>query len=90
MSTRIAQLHKTEAEWKELQKEYKKQNKDFIPFAGELIIYDPDTAFDYARIKIGDGVTALQDLAFCMDNNIFKVLKTPGLFDAGRITKYTK
>lgn len=46
--SRIIQKHDTEANW----------NKavDFIPFAGELIVYDPDDNHPYPRFKFGDGV----------------------------------
>lgn len=55
-NTRIVHKHDTEANW----------NKaiNFIPKAGELIIYDPDENYVYSRIKIGDGVTIVTNLPF--------------------------
>lgn len=56
MNTRIQHKHDTEANW----------NKavNFIPKAGELIVYDIDENYNYARFKIGDGVRTINDLEF--------------------------
>jgi hypothetical protein len=67
MNARISQLHKTEAGWLEVQAQYEAHNGVFIPNAGELIVYDPDDCYAYARLKIGDGATALQNLPFLAD-----------------------
>ena len=40
---------------------------NFIPKKGELILYDPDTTYDYTRIKIGDGATKVSALPFLFD-----------------------
>lgn len=55
-NTRIVHKHDTEVNW----------NKaiNFIPKAGELVIYDPDENFNYARTKIGDGIKKVNDLPF--------------------------
>lgn len=37
---------------------------NFIPLKGEYILYDKDDNHDYMRIKIGDGVTKVNDLSF--------------------------
>lgn len=37
---------------------------NFVPLAGELIIYLPDDTHTYARIKIGDGETTIRNLNF--------------------------
>ena len=84
MKARISQLHKTESEWNLLQ--------NFIPFSGELIIFDPDQQYDYARIKIGDGSTKLQDIPFFVGqitNNFVPSIQGE-ILDAGRITDYKK
>ena len=84
MKARISLLHKTESEWHAL--------PNFIPFKGELIIFDPDAQYDYARAKIGDGQTLLQDLPFLVDSvldDFIESLQTK-VFDAGRITNYKK
>ena len=62
MIARVSQLHKTEAEWAKLSK--------VKPFAGEIIIFDPDDRHPYARLKIGDGETLLKDLPFFIDSAI--------------------
>ena len=41
----------------------------FIPLDKEIIIYKPDENYSYARIKIGDGVTGVQDLPFIVNEN---------------------
>lgn len=40
------------------------RSNPFIPLAGELIIYDPDSICAYHRMKYGDGVTNVVDLPF--------------------------
>lgn len=39
----------------------------FIPMDGEIIIYDADADYEYARIKVGDGVSNVNSLAFVND-----------------------
>ena len=71
VSTRIKNKHDLEANWKKA--------TGFIPLAGELVIYDKEvdvegnilalpegrtTAFTYERIKVGDGITAINALPF--------------------------
>ena len=84
MKARIAHLHKTEAEWKKI-------DTKFIPEAGEFIIYDPDNRYTYPRIKLGDGVTVLQKLAFFVDAAALALIRKQHYFeiiDAGRVTDY--
>lgn len=84
MKARISQLHKTEAEWNKL--------PDFVPLSGELIIFDPDRKHRYSRVKIGDGVTKLQNLLFLIDPAIDEFLENhcDKIIDAGRVTDYKK
>ena len=84
MKARICQLHKTESEWNKL--------TDFVPLHGELIIFDPDRQHRYARIKIGDGVTKLQNLTFLIDPAVDDFLTSccDKIVDAGRVTDYKK
>lgn len=85
MIARVSNLHKTEAEWKAF--------PNLIPKAGELIIYDPDNKFSYARFKVGDGKTALKDLDFFIESTIEDLLKNykyVSTIDAGRVTDYLK
>ena len=52
---RIIQKHDTEANWKKA--------TNFVPLKGEIIVYD-----DLKKIKIGDGITKVGNLAFINDN----------------------
>jgi hypothetical protein len=81
MIARVSQLHKTEQEWLKV--------ADWIPAAGELIVYDSDDKYNYARIKIGDGQKALKDLPFLIDEAVAafvdKALQRDEYIDGGRI-----
>jgi hypothetical protein len=84
MKARVCNLNKTEAEWLKL---------NFIPLAGELIIYAPDNKYTYQRIKIGDGIHPLHDLPFVIEaiaETFLTKHQYSEVFDAGRITDYTK
>ena len=54
--TRIQHKHDIETNWSKA--------INFIPLAGEIIVYDKDEEHSSARIKIGDGVTKVSDLPF--------------------------
>ena len=85
LRARLSQLHKTETAWDSL--------PEFIPFSGELIVFDPDSTHSFARLKIGDGKTLLKDLPFVIDSAIlgyFTDIITTGFIDAGRITNYSE
>jgi hypothetical protein len=94
MKARVSQLHKTEAEWTKL--------SNFIPLAGEIIIFDADKNHNYVRLKIGDGIqrsdgtingTRLKDLPFFIDSTIDDHVTKKRLnevIDAGRVTDYKK
>lgn len=85
MRARVSQLHKTEEGWNAL--------AEFIPFSGEIVVFDPDETYHYARLKLGDGKTKLADLPFFIDSIITDHLTKSGLngiIDAGRITDYVK
>ena len=43
---------------------------NFIPLDGEVIIYAADTTHEYARVKIGDGRTTINNLPFISANKI--------------------
>lgn len=62
IKTRVQSKHDIEANWK--------QALNFIPLAGEVIVYDPDSTYKAPRIKVGDGVTKVNDLSF-MDANSY-------------------
>ena len=55
-NTRIIHKHDTEANWKKAE--------NFIPKEAELIVYDPDENYTYSRLKIGDGITKINNLPF--------------------------
>ncbi len=44
-----------------------KKATGFVPLAKEIIIYKPDEKHSYSRMKIGDGVTGINDLPFLVD-----------------------
>jgi hypothetical protein len=48
IKTRLQQKHDTAANWA--------LATNFIPLAGEMIVYDADETCDYARVKFGDGI----------------------------------
>lgn len=56
LKTRVLHKHDIEANW----------NKaiNFIPKAGEIIIYDIDENNIYPRIKIGNGINTVNTLKF--------------------------
>ena len=55
-NTRIIHKHDTEANWQKAE--------NFIPKEAELIVYDPDENYTYSRLKIGDGITKVNNLPF--------------------------
>ena len=59
VNARIIFKHDTEANWNSA--------TNFVPKKGELILYDPDTTYDYTRIKIGDGSLKVSALPFLFD-----------------------
>lgn len=63
ISTRIQLKSDTEANWKALNSRMFLQG-GFKPLEGEIIIYIADSTHSYARLKVGDGVTNINDLKF--------------------------
>ena len=57
IKTRIRNKHDLEANWQKA--------VNFIPLAGEMIVYDPDDSHAQPRIKIGDGTATVNSLPFC-------------------------
>ena len=57
--------------------------KNFIPQAGEIIIYDPDENYYYSRLKIGDGVQNVNDLPFLIQE--LTVEEIDEIFDEGMV-----
>lgn len=64
LKTRIQNRHDTEANWTTASN----ATNPFIPLKGEVIVYDPDTTNTSPRVKIGDGVTKVGNLAFVGGN----------------------
>ena len=56
INARVKHKHGTEASWTLL--------TDFVPMAGEIVIYDTDTANSTPRFKVGDGITTIVNLPF--------------------------
>ena len=46
---------------------------NFITKSGEVIIYDPDPNYNYSRIKVGDGLTLVNNLKFIDVNKQDKI-----------------
>lgn len=65
IKSRIVHKHDTELNWSKA--------TNFIPKQGEIIIYDIDSNHSYERIKIGDGVTKVNNLPFADANKVDKV-----------------
>ena len=61
LNSRIQLKHDTEVNWGKAE--------NFIPKIGEVILYDVDSNHDCVRIKIGDGVTPINNLPFAVDYN---------------------
>lgn len=91
---RIVHKHDAEANWNKA--------TNFIPKNGEIIIYDPDSNYSYARVKVGDGTTKVTSLPF-IDNaiktaqtnlsdtvNSVKNNSITGLSVSGQTITYTK
>lgn len=55
IDARMQQKHDIAANWR---------SSDFVPEAGEYIIYDPDEHTQFPRMKIGDGKTKVPNLPF--------------------------
>lgn len=61
INSRIQHKHDIEANWLKA--------TNFIPKAGELIIYDVDATHTEPRLKIGNGTTSVNDLPFAGDSS---------------------
>lgn len=59
LNSRIVHKHDIEVNWSKA--------TNFIPKIGEIIVYDPDENHAAARVKIGDGVKTVVELAFIDD-----------------------
>lgn len=58
IKARIVHKHDIESNWL--------LATNFTPKQGEIICYDIDENYTYERFKIGDGITNVNDLPFCI------------------------
>ena len=65
LNSRIINKHDLEVNWDKA--------VNFIPKAGELIVYDIDSTYSYERFKIGDGSTVVSSLPFADANKVDKI-----------------
>ena len=63
LNSRISLRIDTEANWNNF--------PDFIPLAGELIIYAVDDMYPFQRFKSGDGTRKLNELPFIIHNPVW-------------------
>lgn len=61
INSRIMQKHDTEANWNKA--------TNFIPKAGEIVIYDADDTHNAARIKVGNNSAKINELPFVSSND---------------------
>lgn len=73
LKSRSIQKHDVEANWL--------QATGFVPYAGEIIVYDKDEAHDYVRFKIGDGNSNVNDLPFEVEKDLFEFKKNLYLYE---------
>ncbi len=57
----VINKHMTEEEWDVV---------EYIPYDGELIIYDPDASHTHPRFKSGDGERIAKELPFMIDGSV--------------------
>ena len=69
INVRLQQKHDIENNW------ITAGQNGFIPLSGEIIIYDIDDNYSYIRIKIGDGITNINNLTF-IDEAIWEQIRT--------------
>lgn len=77
IKTRIVHKHDIEANWAKA--------INFIPKEGELIIYDPDGEYAYTRIKVGDGVSFVNNLPFLLEQEIESIENGAVFYDREQI-----
>lgn len=66
-NTRVIGKHDVEANWQKA--------VNFVPMKGEVIIYDVDDGHMYERMKIGDGVSNVNDLSFVDETHTHEKLE---------------
>jgi len=63
---RSQQKRATEANWLKA--------TNFVPLAGEIIIYEVDDTHDTPRLKVGDGTTLVNSLPFVSGDGMKEVM----------------
>ena len=63
IKSRTTHKHDVEVNWKKA--------TNFIPLAGEIIVYDTDDTHSQIRLKMGDGETKVNDLPFYTNNDSY-------------------
>ena len=81
INSRVQLKHDTETNWLKA--------VNFIPKAGELIIYDPDSYCDFTRLKFGDGVTKVNNLPFLFEK-LAEIEKQLATYQAFLVKKSTE
>ena len=56
INSRVTHKHDVEANWVKA--------INFIPKAGEIVIYDVDDKYNYSRFRTGNGIDKINDLPF--------------------------
>ena len=88
-TTRIILKNGTESDWNKV--------ATFIPYVGEMIVYNPDQLHPFTRVKVGDGVHLPRDLPFIdagsvggvnLDNVEAARLKHTLTFGAGEVYRF--
>ena len=83
INSRVVSKHDIENNWKKA--------VNFIPLKGEIIIYDADEEYTYQRLKIGDGVSNVNELPFSIEDCVANVLNISennmGSIDDGTIVE---
>ena len=77
IKTRIVHKHDVAANWAKA--------INFIPKKGELIVYDPDDEYAYTRIKVGDGVSFVNNLPFLLEQEIESIENGAVFYDREQI-----
>lgn len=77
LNSRMIQKHDIETNWEKA--------TNFIPKQGEIIVYDIDDNYDYARVKIGDGTSKVSDLPFIAEQAASSIINNIKPEDIGAL-----
>lgn len=82
LNARVVQKHDIEENWLKA--------TNFTPKAGEIIIYDADANNSLPRIKIGDGVSNVNDLEFVGNSTDIEAITTDEINEICGTVLYTE